>query len=429
MRHTLLKRPTLVLALPLPLALAPLLLVSSTSSAWAQTLRLPMLPERHETNTTAETNGRKWEYSLGTGVGWDSNLDFLIPDGPSEHAVLPRGGLARVFWSPRSRLSAAAGGGFIGYPEQSQLHRYRSELMLEGDFRRSPVTEWRANASYGVGYSDTSRILLEQGVLLPLLVRTRSGVAGVGVSRKAGRKRMLRADVRYYRTQFDDDDPDDGQRVIDGASVRATLGLDRKLGPRSSAGIEYSVEDVFEDQVGRSYLTHFASLQWTSVLSSRSALLIEGGASYTPDALRAGLEHEANFFGGLSFSRQLRRSSLTLFARREVTPAFGLGVSRVELRGGLSAAVPIGRDWELRVLASHVRPETRQAGEHAYPTAADAFAVLARRLGRRLEISSELRYRRRGRTPLLPLVEAFQASLFLTLQSPNWKSIAPPSAR
>src|SRR6185295_10543387 len=133
--------------------------------------------------------------------------------------------------------------------------------------------------------------------------------------------------------------------------------------------------------------------------------LVEGGASYTPDALRAGLEREANFFGGTSFSRQVRRSSLTVFLRREVTPAFGLGVSRVELRGGLSAAVPMGHDWELRVLASHVQPETRQSGIHEYPSADDAFAALARRLGRRLELSGEMRYRRRGRTPLLPLVE------------------------
>ena len=400
-------------------------LACAAGPARAQTNRLPTLPERPVADGPSAPKGRDWEYALGGGVGWDSNLDFLIPDGPSSSALLPRGGLARTFSRPRGRLSAIAGGGFVGYPQQEQLHRYRGELVLEGNYRLSPATEWRANASYGLGHSDSSRILLEQGVLLPLLVKTRSSVAGLGVTRKAGSRRVLRADFRFYQTQF----VDDASRLIDGASARATFGFERRLGKRSSAGIGYSVEDVLEDQVGRSYLTHFASLQWTSVLSARSGLLVEAGASYTPDALRAGLENEANFFGGVSFSRQIRHSSLTVFVRREVTPAFGLGVSRMELRGGLSAEFPMGRDWVLRALASHVQPETPPDAERAYPTGDDAFAAIARRLGRRLEVSAEVHYRRRGATPLLPLVQAFQASLFLTVQSPNWKSIAPPSAR
>jgi hypothetical protein len=198
---------------------------------------------------------------------------------------------------------------------------------------------------------------------------------------------------------------------------------------RSSAGIEYSLEHVLSDQVGRTYLTHYGSFQWTSVLSQRSALLVEAGASFTPDAARAGLERKENFFGGASFSRQLGRSGLRLFVRREVTPAFGIGKSRVELRAGLGANVPMGHDWELRILASHVQPETRRADDVAYPSNHDAFAALGLRLGRHVELSLEARYRRRWKTSTLPLVEAVQAGLFVTLLSPSWKSIAPAAAR
>jgi hypothetical protein len=50
------------------------------------------------------------------------------------------------------------------------------------------------------------------------------------------------------------------------------------------------------------------------------------------------LPHEGNV-NGASYSREVKRSKLTLFARREVTPAFGLGVSRLENRLGLTATI------------------------------------------------------------------------------------------
>jgi hypothetical protein len=213
--------------------------------------------------------------------------------------------------------------------------------------------------------------------------------------------------------------------LIDGSSVRGSVGLERQIGNRSTAAIEYSLECVRPDLAGTSHLTHFGSLQWTRVLSQRSALLLEGGASDTPDAARAGLDRKATFFGGASFTRRVRRSSLTLFVRREVAPAFGTGVSRLELRGGLRASIPMGRDWELRMLASHVQPDDAVAAQGAGAMSDDAFAALGRRLGRRFELSGEARYRRRGATGSLPAIDAFRAGLFLTLLTPSGRALAP----
>src|SRR6185503_14817311 len=176
------------------------------------------------------------------------------------------------------------------------------------------------------------------------------------------------------------------------------VGLERQLGSRSTAAVEYSLEYVRPDLPATSHATHFGSLQWTRVLSQRSALLLEAGASYTPDAARAGLDRQQSFFGGASFTRQVRRSSLTVFVRREVAPAFGTGTSRLELRTGLRGSIPMGRDWELRMLAGHVQPESPGAEEAAAASSDHAFVTLGRRLGRRVEVSGEARYRRRGAT-------------------------------
>lgn len=365
---------------------------------------------------------RPWEYALGAGVGWDSNIDFLIPDGPSGTAVVPRGGLARAFWGPHGQLRATGAGHWAGYPGQKELNRYYADFSLEGDYRSAPGTDWRANASYGFGYSDSSRILVEQGVLLPL-VKTRTFMGALGLTQKTGARTSLRIDGRYYRTEFDSPD------LINGESARGTIGLVRQLSQRGTAAIQYAVEDVRSDQSGRAYLTHFGSLQWTRILSPRSSLLLEGGASYTPDATRAGLGQEESFFGGASFNRQVKRSSLTVFVRREVTPAFGIGTSRLEFRGGLAATVPMGRDWEARIAATHARPDAPASGEAVYGSSDDAFAVLARRLGRHLELSGEARYRHRGAATAFPEIEAFQAGVFLTLLSPGGRAIAPGPGR
>jgi hypothetical protein len=404
----------------------------------AQTLPVPVLPSENapEPEPTLPSNlrpegppplaeavaaaapaaPRPWDLALGVGGGWDSNIDFLVPNGPSGAAVFPRGGLARLFSGSHGLLRATATGRWTGYPDQ-KLSRYYGDFGLEGDYHSSLSTSWRANASYGIGYTDSSRILVEQGVSLPV-VKTRSIMGGLGLSRKMGPRTSLQIDGRFYRTEFD------SPGLINGQSVRGTVGLDHQLSSRSTAAMVYALEYTRSDRAALYYTTHFGSLRWTRVLSPRSALLLEGGASYTPDAARAGLLQKGSFFGGATFTREVKGSSLTLFVRREVAPAFGIGVSRLELRGGVSATIPMGRAWDFRMVASHVQPQTARLVPGEYGLSDDAFVALDRRLGRGLQLSGETRYRRRGALGTIPMIESFQAGLFLTLFTPSGRALA-----
>jgi hypothetical protein len=360
---------------------------------------------------------RRWEYALGAGVGWDSNIDFLIPDGPEGVAVVPRAGLARTFWGPRGYLRATASGGWTGYPEHEDLSRYYGDAGLEGRYRPSPATEWRLGAAYGIGHSDSAQILLQQGVLLPL-VRTQSVAGDLTLSHQFTSRTGVRVNARYYQTTFE------APGLIDGQSLRGTAGLERTLGSRTRMALRYGLENVFSDEAGRSYLTHFGSLEWTRTLSPHSALLLDGGASYTPDAERARLERQENFFGGATLTRDVGRSSLTLFVRREVTPAFGTGVSRLELRAGVSARIPIGRAWELRFMGTHVDPDTPPEVDQAYGSSAEGSAALGWKLGRRFEVTGEARYRRRGEAGSFPRIDAIQAGVYVTLLTPSWQPVS-----
>lgn len=401
------------------------LIVVGAADVRAQTLPLPTLPAETPPSPAPGQNPaagppvnpllapqRRWEYATGVGVRWDRNISFLVPDGPSALALVPHASVARVFAGPRGQLKLGAGGRWIGYAEQENQRRGYVDFVLDGQHRASPHTTWRALASYSLGHSDTSQPLLDQGVLLPL-VKMRTFTGALGVSRQVGTRTSLLLDGRYYRAEFD------SPALFDGDSVRGTFALEHRLSARNTTAIVYALEDVLADPVGKAYLTHFGSLQWTRVLSPRTAVLVEGGASYTPDAARARLEQERTFFGGATLVRQVGRSSVTAFVRREVTPAFGSGASRLDLRGGLSVAVPMGRDWELRSSAAHIASSSPTDALRAYPSGDDATLRLIRRVGARIEISADGWYRRRAATLVLPSTESFQAGLFIALTSPR----------
>ena len=179
-------------------------------------------------------------------------------------------------------------------------------------------------------------------------METRDLNGDLGIRQRLGLLTSLLGSGRVYSTSFD------APGLVDGRSLRFTLGLERAVAVRDVLGLMYSVELV------SSGVTNFGSLQWNHLLSERTGLLVEAGASYTPDAERANLEKAESFFGGLTVARRLGRSRLTAYLRREVAPAFGLGVSRLETRVGVRAALPAGRWWSFRCDGYYVRPAAPQ---------------------------------------------------------------------
>lgn len=405
-------------------ALLPLLLAGRLA---AQTAPLPVLPPQPEPSPGPESPGeaqpvpgrpgeeqqrpQPWEYALGLGGGWDSNIDFLVPDGAGGATLVPRGSVVRTLWNPRGQLRVLAKGRWVAYTDERHQDRGYADFGLEGRYRTSPRTDWKASASYSLGHTDTSQPLLEQGVLLPLS-QTHTLTGTLALAQDLGERTALKVDGRFYGVSFEAPD------LIDQASLRGTAALERRLGGRSTAALEYSLEDVLSDQTGLSYLTHFGSAQWTRVLSPRTALLLEGGASYTPDTQSAGLDRATSFFGGASLTLRPRGASVELFLRREVAPAFGTGASRLSLRAGLSAAASLGRDWALEVGGNHVDPESPASASEEYPASDDVSVVLGRRLGGRFRVSAEASFRHRGATGTREALSSVQAGLFLSLAGP-----------
>jgi hypothetical protein len=276
-------------------------------------------------------------------------------------------------------------------------------VALEAGHAASAQTRWDARVSFAAGDSTTSRILREQGVSLPR-VATRSVAAEASIARALGPRGTLRIEGRFNGTDFR------SAELEDGASARVRVAAERETDPRSTVGLAYAAEHVLSRQPGAGYLTHFTSAHASRRLSRRAAVLAEGGISLTHDPSRAGLDHTADFFGGASLAASGTRSQLIVFVRREVAPAFGTGGSRLDLRTGLRATLPLGSAWTLEVEAAHVNPRDPEGGE-APASSDDVFARFGRDVGRWMEVRGETRYRRRGPEAGQPRVQELQAGL------------------
>ena len=346
------------------------------------------------------------------GVAWDSNTDFQVPDGQSNTAIVPGGRISRLLSSTHGQLRAEAAGRWSRYPSQDAANRSYFDGGLRGHYRSSSRTRWSGDVHYWLGYTDASPTLIEQGVPLPL-GETSTFSGEFELSHEMGTRAWLRAGGRVLSTAFSD------PTFVDGRSLRGGVTLGRQLGGRDDAAVAYALESALSAEAGESYLTHFASLQWSHVLSRRSAFLLEAGASLTREAMRVDSGRSHGFFGGATFLRQIGRSNVRAFVRRELTPAFGLGVSRQESRLGLRAELPLGRHWTLNADAYHIQPTASEGGDQVYPSSTDVVAVLDRRLGRLFSVSGEARYRRRGESLALPTVSSFQVGLYVALGTPR----------
>ncbi len=366
----------------------------------------------------------QWAYDVSVGFGYDSNINYRTIEGPSSWAITPRATVSRTYTGERGSFGLRASGHFLGYTQETDLNRYYATAGFTGSHRPSPGTTWHGGASYSFGYSDAAPILTDQGVLLPL-VKTHTAVGSLGWSRRLGLRTSMRIDARYYYTHFDRQDAA-ALRLVDGESLRGTTGLEHGVGLRDSIGFNYSLEGVrsrstqlAETGERAYYLSHYGSVMWNHVLSPKSGFMVDAGASYTPESAQAGLARRQSFYGGASYSLQARRSSFSASVRREVTPAFGLGVSRVVNRFSLDGNFALGRRWAFHINGTHVLPENPEGVLSTYGPRDDVAAALARRLGRHFDISAEGRYRHREGVGLLPDLDGYQVGIFLSLVGPR----------
>lgn len=383
-------------------------IVGGAVDAGAQTRPMPTLPPPEAVAAAEEVRRPAWDYSVGAGLGWESNVGLQLSTGPSDFVGQFRGRVDRHVERPTTDLRVGASGRGFVYREQTEYNRIDGGLALDGGWRISGRT--RATIGGGVSYdhSDSSAFLLDQGLLLPL-TRTVGYHANAGLSHRISMRTSARGAVLARRLDFPE-----SEVFVDSTSVRFTAALDRRLNERDTLSGELSSERArtLSGIESSPYWTHYFSAQWQHAFSRRSALLLDGGASYTPDSVASGLGESWRFYGGAGYNRAVGRSRLSAFYRREVVPVFGLGGLRLSDRFGLNAGIPLGRSWDLGLGTAYTR-DAVAAESGGRQSRFDAFANLGTRLSRRLTLTAEGRYYRQAAFGAIPELDTLRVGVFL----------------
>ncbi len=122
-----------------------------------------------------------WDYSLGIGAWWQSNVAFDSSKVPSDLSASARAMVSRRFEGSQSHLTVTLGGSGYAYPDVSQYNRLDGDAVLDGLWQVSSRTSGSIQGSFFYGHTDNAKILTDQGVLLPL-ARTLSYSATAGLS-------------------------------------------------------------------------------------------------------------------------------------------------------------------------------------------------------------------------------------------------------
>ncbi len=390
----------------------------------AQTAPLPVIPTPPpapppqpgatlQTVPTAPTFSR-WEYLLGIGGGYNSNV-FFLADGPSDTVITPRAELAHVSRGPTGELRLAATSRAVAYVQQQDTVAVDASLSVAGRKETSAQTTLSGQLSGGVGHTDDSALLNEQGVLLPFS-RTRFGRADGSVAWRTSTRTTLELRGRAYYDDFVE------PTLADSGSVRGSLNRGRRVSERTRLSGEYAVEYSHSNE---SFTSQFGSFKLEHQISARSGFLVEAGSSYTDYASAQSTRPTPwNFYGGLGLARVLGPSSTALFVRREVIPAFGLGGVQLSDRVGLRTSSRLGRSWRLDGDVNYVRrnASTQASGDRS--DSVDVRFALLRRIRRRFDSGADLVYRRYAPQGS-PAIEQWQAQFTVSVVNPEAGQATP----
>jgi hypothetical protein len=397
-----------------------LLLAGTGPVAYGQTLPVPTLPPAEPTaapppddrspgaplgpaEPTASTPAPAWEYSVGASAGYDTNV-FYLPDGPEDAVFRARAEVSRLLRGTRGQLRLRGETDGLLYGELETPVPLVANGGIEAERTLTSTTTLEGDVNGGLGRTDNNEILTEQGILLPTS-RLRYLNASASLRSEVGTKTWTRIAAQARADYFDD------ALLIDSQSLRGSIQLGRQIDEKANLAAEYASEVA---RTGETYVTHFLSLQYDRRVSTHTAVLLEGGASYTDLTGNSGLSSEWNFFGGAALSRVIDESTFLVYVRQEVLPAFGVGGLRLTTRAGIGAVVPFGR-WELALDASHSVPHDNVAEDLRLATSTDATARLSRTVGRRFLVAAQGRYRRQGAENPAAEVQGLGAELWLAV--------------
>jgi hypothetical protein len=274
-------------------------------------------------------------FSLGIHGGYESNIEFFVPDGPSDAWGTVRASLGHTRRSPRGHFSLSLDGAGTRY----QDIRTFDHIDGAGSIAASRRLSERSTLSFSGGASylptELSRTLITSGLVLPR--DSTLGISGgLGLDVRSGDKGTIAINVLYDSIDFDSPD------LLDTQSANGTFRLSRKLSTRSDLSFTYGFLGTFVED--SRFDNHWAALGWTRQVHRRLSLSLASGLGYSREPLETDEVAEGwHYYGTAALDGRIRGATVSLQFRRSVNPAYGLGGNLLSYGALLSASIPIGR--------------------------------------------------------------------------------------
>lgn len=332
-------------------ALSWLLILLAGTTGGAQTPRPESPRPLEEAPLEAQAVGptSTWQVLLGLYGTYDTNVDFLSPDGASAAGLSGRASVAHTRRSPRGQFSFTLRGGGVRYWELTEANRFDGSAGFGASYQLSPRATLSFNAGGSYMNTDLSQILIAAGIQLPRSQTLDYG-GGFGLDLRPGEQTTLGLSARYDRVDFD------APELFDTEAGNAIFSLSQRLSARSTLSLTYGFLRT-KDLTG-GFDSHQAALGWSRTLGKRLTLSLASGAGYAIEPQTEGSPAERwYYYGTAGLSGQIKRSTLSLQLRRSANPAYGLGGNRLSYGAALSAGIPFGRRAHLSLGGVHTWSE------------------------------------------------------------------------
>jgi hypothetical protein len=284
-----------------------------TAAAWGAAL---MLAPALWAQTAA--NEPRWSISVGVKEDLESRVLMSVTSNESDLVSRVGANVTHNHKGQRLQLNITANGSGLFYKNLNDLNRFGFAGGLNGAYAASPRLNFTFTDVVTDAYTYDHVVLVENGVLLPLVHSLTNRALG-GLVYQLSHRTSAIVNVRHDWVKFDSSALAGGTRLTADSEIR------RRVSASHSFGIAYAL-NRYSNRDRITYL-NTVSGTWVATLGRWLDANAAVGVGFLEDSVEPSNRTLAVAQGGLS--AHFRRAALGARYHRSVVPAYGLGRSRL----------------------------------------------------------------------------------------------------
>jgi hypothetical protein len=306
--------------------------LSRSAAAWG--LASLMAPALWAQNAADEPS---WSVSVGVLEDYQSRVLMSVTSDESDLVSHVGANVAHNHKGQRLQLNITANGSGLFYHNLNNLNRFSYAGGLDGSYVASPRLRFTFVDVLTDAYTYDHTVLVENGILLPL-VHSLSNRALGGMVYQLSRRTSALVNGRFDSVRFD------SSALVSGTQLTGTAEIRRQVSASHSFGIAYGINRYSN----RERITYFNTISgtWVMALARRLEANASVGVGFLEDSVVPANQTTLVALAGLN--AHFQRSSFGARYHRSVIPAYGLG------RNQLVDAVSIDYNNELSRTLSFV---------------------------------------------------------------------------